>query len=335
MTSREIYENNKEDLIKRRLNGEIIKNLGIEYGIPKGSLIKFFEEDGIILIPNYKTEKYKNEVIDLYNQGYHIHQIAEIVHSNHAVVKRTLIENGIELRTTNQNHRKWELNEHYFDCIDTSNKAYILGFLYADGYNSLEKHFVRIALQEEDKDILEKMRIELNSSKPLKYLDFKGEIQSNGYTCKNMYQLEVYGSHICKTLDEIGMHQNKSLILQYPNIIDEKFHSHFIRGYFDGDGSITLIEKNNKITSSNITITSTDSFCKSVYNILSVYLNVEKFKINDASCHNGITRVLYNSNKQSCLKFCDWMYKDADMYLERKYNKYLQLKDYLSNQNNK
>ena len=335
MTSREIYENNKEELIKRRMNGELIKNLGIEYGIPKGSLIKYFEDDNIILTPHYKTENYKKEVVDLYNQGYHFYQIAKMVHSNHKVVKRTLIEQGVNLRTVAENHRKWELDEHYFDCIDTPNKAYILGFLYADGFNSLDKHSVRIALQEEDKDILEEMRMELKSSKPLTYLDFKGEIRSNGFTCKNMYQLEVYGNHICKRLDEIGMHQNKSLILQYPSIISEQLHSHFIRGYFDGDGSISLSRKNGKISSSSITITSTENFCKSIYDILSNYLDIRKVSIRDASCHNGITRVIGISNKYVCLDFCNWIYKDADMYLKRKYNKYIELKEYLSNLDNK
>ena len=328
MTSKEIYEKYKTELVKKRQSGKFIEELGKEYGIPKGTLIKYFEQDGIIIIPNYKTKEYIDKVIELYNQGYHFYQIAEIVNSSHKVVKRTLIEQGIELRTPNQNHRKWELNEDYFDNIDTPNKAYILGFLFADGYNSLTRNFVRIALQEDDKDILEKMKNELGSNKPLKYLDFKGEIRSNGFTCKNMYQLEVYGKHITESLDKLGMHQGKSLILEYPNFLKENLHSHFIRGYFDGDGSISILEKENgKINSASITLTSTDSFCTNVYNILLNYINIDKFSIRDASCHNGVTRVLSTSNKKSCLDFCDWIYQDAEMYLERKYNKYLKLKN--------
>lgn len=199
----------------------------------------------------------------------------------------------------------------------------------------MDKSSIRIALQEGDVDILEKMRSELGSSKPLKYLDFKGEIRPNGYTCKNMYQLEVYSKHMSQILDNLGMHQNKSLILKYPNYLKSEFHSHFIRGYFDGDGSITINrnKNTNNINRCCITITSTESFCSEIYNIMFQYFNANKFSIKDASCHNGITKFLYCSNRKDCLEFCNWLYKDADLFLKRKYQKYLQLKEYMSSQN--
>lgn len=335
MTSKEIYNKYKNELIGKRLAGEYIHKLSKEYEIPKGTLIKYFADDGIILTPFCKTQEYIDKVVDLYNQGYGLHKIGEMVHSGHQSVKRTLIEQGVKIRSVSEINRKWELNENYFDVIDTPNKAYILGFLFADGYNSLDKSSIRIALQEGDVDILEKMRSELGSSKPLKYLDFKGEIRPNGYTCKNMYQLEVYSKHMSQILDSLGMHQNKSLILKYPNYLKSEFHSHFIRGYFDGDGSITINrnKNTNNINRCCITITSTESFCSEIYNIMFQYFNANKFSIKDASCHNGITKFLYCSNRKDCLEFCNWLYKDADLFLKRKYQKYLQLKEYMSSQN--
>ena len=54
--------------------------------------------------------------------------------------------------------RRYNLDEEYFDNINSQNKAYILGFLYADGSNNPKKHTVSISLQEEDRYILEWMR---------------------------------------------------------------------------------------------------------------------------------------------------------------------------------
>jgi hypothetical protein len=117
---------------------------------------------------------------------------------------------------------------------------------------------------------------------------------------------------MCNSLEKIGMTPNKSLTLEFPNI-DESLYSHFIRGYMDGDGCIC---------NSCLSFTSTNNFCLSLQNIFIKLFNI-KGKISDASCHNGVTAV-YNISKKSESKIIlDWLYKDADMYLERKYNRYL------------
>lgn len=331
MTNREKYNLNKDIIIKQRLSGRVIREIGEEFDIPKGSLIQFLEKDGIIIPPKHKTEEYKKQVLDLYNQGYNYHKIAEIVGSGHKTVKKLLFESGVRWRDTSEASRKWKLNEHYFDVIDTPNKAYILGFLYADGYNCLTKHSIRMALQEEDGYILEEMRQELESEKPLKYLDFNGQIMSNGYPCKNMYQLEVYGIHMCKALERQGMKQGKSLILQFPENLSKELYSHFIRGYFDGDGCIVNSIRKTGSIYCTINFTSTEDFCIKLQEILLKQLPTIKCRITDASCHNGVTRVLEVYGNQQCELLGDWLYKDAKMYLKRKYQKYLQLKTYLSN----
>ena len=53
------------------------------------------------------------------------------------------------------------MDEKYFDNIDTQNKAYTLGFLFADGYNSISKSTVSMALQESDGYILDKIRADM------------------------------------------------------------------------------------------------------------------------------------------------------------------------------
>lgn len=67
----------------------------------------------------------------------------------------------------------------------------------------------------------------------------------------------------------------------------------------------------------------TQNFCEGLQNFIINELNIPCGNIYDASCHNGITKVLSFSGKNQTKTFLDWLYSDADMYLKRKYNKYI------------
>jgi hypothetical protein len=133
--------------------------------------------------------------------------------------------------------RKHNCNEDYFEKIDSNEKAYWLGLLFADGYVRKRKQFngkhkqggtVGISLKNGDEYLLEKLIIDLGSTYKLTK-QIKDEFLS--------YKLEVNSSKMDDDLINLGCIPNKSLILMPPNLKD-KFIPHFIRGYFDGDGSI-------------------------------------------------------------------------------------------------
>ena len=81
---------------------------------------------------------------------------------------------------------------------------------------------------------------------------------------------------------------------------------------------IEIAHKNGYV----LTITSTRQFCEALSDIIAKYVGV-RCGIYDASCHNGITKVLSVSGKNSVRKIMDWMYQDANIYLIRKYNRYI------------
>ncbi|MFM2010726.1 MAG: hypothetical protein RLZZ479_1117 [Bacteroidota bacterium] len=133
--------------------------------------------------------------------------------------------------------RKHNCNENYFEKIDSNTKAYWLGLLFADGYVRKRKQFngkhnqggvVGISLKNGDEYLLEKLIIDLESTYKLTK-QIKDEFLS--------YKLEVNSSKMVDDLINLGCVLNKSLILRPPNL-ENKFIPHFIRGYFDGDGSI-------------------------------------------------------------------------------------------------
>lgn len=238
----------------------------------------------------------------------------------HKVILKRLHEMGVVV-DQRKFVRKYYVDESYFDSIDTPNKAYILGFLYADGCNCKSKGTISMSLEEHDKDILEKIRKELKSEKPLEYIDNSKKC-SDGYNYKNQYRLLIFSTHMCEALEKIGMVPNKSLVLSFPDIREDLI-PHFIRGYFDGDGSVCQQYVAGKhLPQYRLTITSTENFCKSISKIandtLSLYVGVY-----DAACHNGVTRVCVVSGKWVVKKFLDWIYCDAELYLQRKYDRYV------------
>lgn len=237
----------------------------------------------------------------------------------HKLILRRLKSIGINA-DKNLSIRTYHLDEKYFDKIDTPNKAYILGFLYADGHNGISKGTISMSLEENDFQILEDIRKELKSDKPLEYLDYSNK-HDFGYSYKNQYRLLIFSTHMCKSLEKIGMVSNKSLVLTFPNI-EENLFSHFIRGYFDGDGSIYRYTKANGGYQHNLTITSTNSFCQTLSDIIYQHTGAH-VGIYDASCHNGITKVATVSGKNMVKKFMDWIYQDAELYLQRKHDRYL------------
>lgn len=262
----------------------------------------------------------KNQIKNMYLSGLSSTKIGIKLKIHHKTINSILDDFGIPRKGNGL--RKYSLNESYFDVIDNQNKAYILGLLYADGYNSLDKKTIRLQLQEEDCEILEKIRVEIKSTKPLKYIKCDNKIASNGFISKNMYQLEFYSSHICHTLNNIGMYQNKSLILDFPKCLDETLYSHFIRGYFDGDGSYSHRISPKYGERDVVTITSTKTFCDQAKKIINIYSQAKGGGIYDASCHNGITKVLSFSGKNQTKNFFDWIYNDAQLYIQRKFNLY-------------
>lgn len=273
---------------------------------------------------NYKkyifTEEQKDLVVELYAKLGSSVDVGKLFGVGHKVITKILAERGVD--RTAQKKRQYQLNEHYFDEIDTPNKAYILGFLWADGCNFPKKSTVSMTLEEQDKNDLERIRNEIGSERPLEFIDYSNK-HDFGYTYKNQYRLLLFSSHMCKSLENIGMVPNKSLVVNLPNLKHELIR-HFVRGLFDGDGSVYRGQYNNrKSCQHTLTITTTLSMCESLIDIVENTLNIN-CHIYDASNHNGITKVFNISGKNQVKTFMDWMYDDADLKLTRKHQRYMQ-----------
>lgn len=213
---------------------------------------------------------------------------------------------------------KYSINEHYFDDLRNPEALYTLGFLYADGCNC--KGDIRMCLEEQDGYILERINKNMENERPVIFLD-KSNKHDFGYTYENQYQFTTSNKRINQVLTLLGVVPRKSLILTFPTWLHPSMYSHFLLGVFDGDGSVYRFIRKTSTPQVNLTITSTESFCRAIVDICAKYIGI-KGHIYDASCHNGITRVFTLSGPLVAKKFLDWMYKDATIFLQRKYDKY-------------
>ncbi len=117
----------------------------------------------------------------------------------------------------------------FFRKIDTEEKAYWLGFIAADGNISKDKYTCSIEIKQSDKEHLEKFSKIFNNYYPVLQID---KVYPSVKIC-------IHSKQCCLDLEQYGIIPNKSLILDINfNLISEELLPHFIRGYFDGDGSI-------------------------------------------------------------------------------------------------
>lgn len=265
------------------------------------------------------TESQKEDIKNSYLGGESTVKIGKKYNVSHKVIAKVL--DGFNIKRIGNGQRKYAVNEHYFDSIDTPEKAYVLGLLYADGSNHEPKRTISISLQEDDKELLEKIRKAISCEKPLEYFDYSNK-HDFGYTYKNQYRLTVNSTHMSKELHNKGVVGNKSLVLQFPDWLNPSLYSHFIRGVYDGDGSVCQQYRNENNKPVIVSITSTNNMCEYIRDICISVVGVNA-GIYDASCHNGITKVLSISGRNVTKQFLDWLYKDATIYMERKYKRYV------------
>lgn len=209
--------------------------------------------------------------------------------------------------------RIYTLNETFFDIIDTEDKAYFLGFLYADGNHFTKRNRITISLQERDKHILEKFNEIIESNRPLSFRKKETINKRKGFeNCQNQFILNINNKHLSKKLLDLGLFNNKTMILKFPteNQVPEELQKHFIRGYFDGDG---CVEKQGA------SFMGTFDFCNTICKIVKNKFNINfhtRFKSNYPTCESSI-------KSKSARIFLKWLYDDSSIYLFRKYEKYL------------
>lgn len=266
----------------------------------------------------YELDKYKNEIIDLYiNKKMSCKNISNKLGYSLNGIYDALKRWNIEMRNLRESHKIYCFNENYFKIVDSSEKAYWLGFIYADGYVT-GKNF-GIALSVVDITHLMKFKESIKASYPIRTYFSKSPYKSIEY-CRMILNSKSFVSD----LKDKGVINNKSLVIEFPNeeILNKKFYKDFIRGYFDGDGSL-ILSKN----SINFKICGTKEFLEKLIEIFNEISDYEfKNRLFKRKKDEKNNYYLSYGGKYKTLSIMTYLYYNSQLYLERKYIKYLCLK---------
>lgn len=227
-----------QEIIERRKKEHLsYKKLSEIYGVSASGIqrrVNSYNKPSISDLSSV-SEEIKNKIVYNYlHLGMSLERAGVEYGISGFFVKKILREREIPLRNyteSKQAIRKYIVNDNFFK-EQSSDMAYILGFLAADGNVSKAENGIFIQLQESDKDFLEEIRNKVESSRPLKfYLNNAGKP-----TCK----MAVWSSEWKKDLAIYNIVPNKTSILQPPDRLNPKYYIDYIRGYFDGDGGIYI-----------------------------------------------------------------------------------------------
>lgn len=209
----------------------------------------------------------------------------------------------------------YKLDENYFEKIDSEEKAYWLGFIYADGCNT--RNQLVITLNKKDRELLVKFKKCLKSN-------LRITNTSTNLNGKTFYQstIRISRKKICNDLTNHGAIPAKSLVLTFPEWLDQKYIRHFIRGYFDGDGSLIKNNlKNKKHHAWHFHLMGTENFCRFVQTFFE-----NNFRVHVIVSKDRKLTTVRLSKRSSVKSILDYLYGDASIYLKRKYLRYLELK---------
>lgn len=230
--------------------------------------------------------------------------------------------NAIQLRAKKHNlYREKGANYANIDFFDSwsADMAYILGFIYADGCiidrsNSTGDKVLSIAVSKIDYEHLVNIKNRISPNKRI-YQYIKNLNGVDRYIC----YLRIGSAYLCNRLLELGVEHRKTKILKFPNISRE-YINHFVRGYFDGDGSVGFY---GKYRDCRISFASSSlDFLNSLNYKISKNCNVGTKNINYSSSTNYLS---YHCNEAKCVS--KWMYYNSSLHLERKYKKFLEEKN--------
>lgn len=231
------------------------------------------------------------------------------------IVKKVLLKNGIHIKTIQEtNVNKYFVNHNYFK-EQSEDMAYWIGILGSDGSVNRNENQIYIELQRKDRELLEKLNFSIENQRPVK--DYE---TGRGYENSKLY---FYSSEIKKDLEKYKIIPNKTYDKSYgfPDLLEEQYYKDYIRGLFDGDGSI---KRGNSITW-QIDTGSLDIVLKiqaflAKKGIETQYMILKKTNID-------IYRI-YCYGKEKAQKIYNLLYTtNSSLYLKRKKDKFEELLD--------
>lgn len=255
----------------------------------------------------------KDFILENYKAGKSINSISKEINVSWDTVKRFLRKEEVVLNKKVNQYQEEQNFDSLFEKVTTSEIAYWLGFLYADGsIRSDSRNEISLVLQEKDFEAVKSFHSFCNN---------KNKIREN-VTKRNGKEYLSYASSfsskkVKENLIKLGCLPKKSLILQCPTEeqVPQEFIYDFIRGYFDGDGYARYDVNKHKY---DIVLLGTENFLIKLAERINI---LDKVKIQPTQT-KAFSLSLYG--KENVYDFLKKLYDNNNIALKRKKEIFLQ-----------
>lgn len=260
---------------------------------------------------------YQEEITKLYQEGKTAKEISSLLgFKYHQPVYNYFKKMGWG-RTGKTGKRIYKVNEDFFKCINTEEKAYILGFICADGH--IEKDRLNITVSIKDIDILEKIRYAMHSNHPIKKVQRTNPYKKTNRKNLILSELMIGSVELVKPLFNMGLTTNKTYtlngdILKY---IPKYLIRDFLRGYFDGDGNVFFGRRYSSGYKYNVNICGNEDFLLKSFQVYFPSNNKLYKDLYSRQCY-----VWKISQKDKVRDFMYYLYYNSSIFLQRKYNEF-------------
>lgn len=319
----------KNEIVKKYQSGISSYRLAKEYPVSKQAILYILRKNKVEMRDSGYPRKVPIKdipiIIERYNNGENCTDIAKTYNCHKSQITKILHQNAVKIRQfipmshewVRMKSRKYTLDQNYFSNINESKKAYWTGFIAADAY--IGKNILSIRLQRQDKSHLEKFLEDIKGSYEINDTSVSVDFGKGKRKFKQT-EISVFSCRLCKSLRNLLSLDTfaKSNILRFPLDLPEEFYKDFIRGILDGDGSIQYYNPSN----CKVAFYGTENICEGIKKYLIKYCGVSNQEVKPKE---GLLYEIKWSGRKQVIRILDWLYKDADVYLDRKYKQYLDI----------
>lgn len=246
------------------------------------------------------TNKQEAEIAKRYLNGESLRALAIEFGTSHVMLSGSLRRQGVLQRDPSARNRTKEIDTHVFDVIDTEEKAYWLGFLFADG--CVHGNYVILSLSTKDIEQIERFRSFLSSNHEIRTRKTPYAFNSSIY---------VADIHLSTKIMKLGIETGRPNPLSGIDSMPLWLQRHWIRGFFDGDGSVKIKPRASFCGDPILLHRLKEIMTDEVGNIGSIYGH-----------QKGKVSYLEYTGRISCMKLFDYMYKDATIFMQRKFDRF-------------
>ncbi len=289
-----------------------IKTISAKYRVEEEKISKLLKKNGVIL-RSVINEHESKAIISDYINGFSFEDIEVKYKRSFYRIKKIFEENNVEIRPC----KFHEVDENYFNEIDSHQKAYFLGLIMADGsvrWNRPKNKLsvLKIGLQKPDGYILQEFIKDIKYTGGVKY------VERNEPGKQSSAIVQITNIEFTNKLWKFGVYPNKSMSHPFFKNVPEEYISSAILGYFDGDGSVSYSEKIRKLTTSFI---GSQEFIEELRKVL--LENGIKCNIRDRITKDNIKmREVRTSGNNQSINLYNYMYKNIIPHLSRKSDKF-------------